>query len=500
MRAATEPVKVEGGLITGAVDRGVRVFKGIPYAAPPVASLRWKPPQPLVSWSGVRDASAFGAECPQTQYPSTSIYVRPLQRQGEDCLFVNVWTTATAAARQPVLVWIHGGALTHGSGISDTRDGVPLARKGVVLVSLNYRLGPLGYLAHPELSAESPHRSSGNYGVLDQIAALQWVQRNIAAFGGDPARVTIAGESAGSWSVNTLVASPLAKGLFIRAIGESGGRFTRTPHLREDHGMPSAESVGLTLAKAVGADSLAALRAIPADTLVAAPGFRTQEAVDGWVLPDEIRSIFAAKQHNNVPVIVGSNANEMTSLGGSALAAKSVDDFRKRVTQLYGEHASGLAAAYGVKTDADAPGATLALARDTTFSWHMRQWARATVDAGSRAFLYFFSYTPPSPRAVELGAFHAGEIPYVFNVIPSQDPREAGFTYTEADRTLAETMSNYWINFVKSGNPNGPGLPEWPAYQLDTERYLEFAHPIKTGTKLLAAELDALDKALAQSR
>ena len=190
----------------------------------------------------------------------------------------------------------------------------------------------------------------------------------------------------------------------------------------------------------------------------------------------------------------------MTSLGGSALAAKSVDDFRKRVTQLYGEHASGLAVAYGVTTDADAPGATLALARDATFSWHMRQWARATVDAGSRAFLYFFSYTPPSPRAAELGAFHAGEIPYVFNVIPSQDPREAGFTYTEADRTLAETMSNYWINFVKNGNPNGPGLPEWPAYQRDTERYLEFAHPIKTGTKLLAGELDALDKALAQSR
>ena len=479
---------------------GARVFKGIPYAAPPVAGLRWKPPQPIVSWTGVRDASAFGAECPQTQYPSTSIYVRPLQRQSEDCLFVNVWTTATASARQPVLVWIHGGALTRGSGISDTRDGVPLARKGVVLVSLNYRLGPLGYLAHPELSAESPHRSSGNYGVLDQIAALQWVQKNIAAFGGDPARVTIAGESAGSWSVNTLVASPLAKGLFIRAIGESGGRFTRTPQLREDAGMPSAESVGLALAKAVGADSLAALRSVSADTLVAAAGFRSQETVDGWVLPDEIRSIFAAKRHNNVPVIVGSNANEMTSLGGSALAAKSVDDFKKRVTQLYGEHASELALAYGVKTDADAPAATLALARDTTFSWHMRQWARATVDAGSNAFLYFFSHTPPSPRAAELGAFHAGEIPYVFNVIPSTDPREAGFTYTDTDRTLADTMSNYWINFVKSGNPNGPGLPEWPAYQRNTERYLEFAHPIKTGTKLLAGELDALDKALTQAR
>src|SRR5262245_49410842 len=401
MRAATDPVKVDGGLVAGVVDRGVRVFKGIPYAAPPVGSLRWKPPQPIVAWSGVRDGSTFGAECPQIQYPATSIYVRPLQPQSEDCLFVNVWTTATEAARQPVLVWIHGGALTHGSGISDTRDGVPLARKGVVLVSLNYRLGPLGYLAHPELSAESPHRSSGNYGVLDQIAALHWVQKNIAAFGGDPTRVTIAGESAGSWSVNTLVASPLASGLFIRAIGESGGRFTRTPQLRDDRGVPSGEAVGRALGKAVGADSLAALRAVPAATLAAAPGFRTQETVDGWVLPDEIRTMFAAKRHNNVPIIVGSNANEMTSLGGSALAAKSVDDFRKRVSQLYGEHAAAIESAYGVKTDADAPAATLALARDTTFSWHMRKWARATVDAGSPAFLYFFTYTPPSPRAAE---------------------------------------------------------------------------------------------------
>src|SRR5262245_34929388 len=319
MRAAADPVKVDGGLVAGVVDRHVRVFKGIPYAAPPVGNLRWKPPQPVVAWPGVRDGSPFGAECPQIQYPATSIYVRPLQPQSEDCLFVNVWTTATAAARQPVLVWIHGGALTHGSGISDTRDGVPLARKGVVLVSLNYRLGPLGYLAHPELSAESPHRSSGNYGVLDQIAALHWVQKNIAAFGGDPARVTIAGESAGSWSVNTLVASPLASGLFIRAIGESGGRFTRTPQLRDDRGVPSGEAVGetfargmgLTLARAAGADWVAALRATSVETLLATPGFRTQEVVDGWVLPDEIRAIFAAKRHNNVPVIVGSNANEM---------------------------------------------------------------------------------------------------------------------------------------------------------------------------------------------
>jgi len=278
-----------------------------------VGPLRWQPPQPVVAWTGVRDGSAFGAECPQTQYPAGSVYIRPIQKQSEDCLFLNVWTTATAGARQPVLVWIHGGALTKGSRISDARDGVPLSRKGVVLVSLNYRLGPLGYLAHTELTAESPRHSSGNYGVLDQIAALRWVQNNIAAFGGDPSTVTIAGESAGSWSVNTLLASPLAKGLFIRAIGESGGRFYRTPFLKTDRpGAPSAESVGVAFAKTAGVATLAELRALPAEKLIEIVPFRTQENVDGWVLPDEIRTIFAEKKQNNVPVIVGSNANEMT--------------------------------------------------------------------------------------------------------------------------------------------------------------------------------------------
>ena len=479
MRAAPQNVRVDGGQIVGADDRGVRVFKGIPFAAPPVGPLRWRPPQPVVAWSGVRDASRFGAECPQTQYPAGSVYIRPIQTQSEDCLFLNVWTTAKAGDRQPVLVWIHGGALTKGSGISDARDGVPLARKSVVLVSLNYRLGPLGYLAHPELTAESPQHASGNYGVLDQIAALKWVQKNIAAFGGDPAAVTIAGESAGSWSVNTLVASPLAKGLFIRAIGESGGRFDRTPLLNADRpGAPSAESVGVAFAKAAGAASLADLRAVPAEKLIAISPFRTQENVDGWVLPDEIRTIFARKQHNNVPVIVGSNANEMTSLvpGGRTPPGQPIPDEMK--------------AAYGVTSDADVADARLASLRDTVFSLHMRSWARATVDAGAKAYLYYFTHVPPSPRAKELKAFHAGEIPYVFNVVPWQDPREAGFTYTAVDNQLADAMSSYWVNFVKTGDPNGPGLPAWPVYNRNDEPYLEFGDTIAVGHHLLKRELD----------
>jgi para-nitrobenzyl esterase len=489
--AASDIVKVDGGAVSGTTDRGVRVFKGIPYAAPPVGPLRWKPPQAVVVWNGVRDASTFGAECPQTQYPAGSVYIRPIQKQSEDCLFLNVWTTARAAQNMPVLVWIHGGALTKGSSISDTRDGVPLAKKGVVLVSINYRLGPLGYLAHPELTAESPQHSSGNYGVLDQIAALQWVRRNIAGFGGDPARVTIAGESAGSWSVNTLLASPLAKGLFVRAIGESGGRFDRTPQLKIDRaGSPSAERVGLAFAKAVGADSLAALRAVPASTLIEVASFRTQENVDGWVLPDEIRTIFAQKKQNNVPVIVGSNANEMTSLAGAAALPATLEDLRKRIAAQYGARAAEFEKAYGVASDADAPAAMLNSLRDTVFSLHMRTWARHTVDAGSAAYLYFFSHVPPSPRAKELKAFHAGEIPYVFDLVPSSDPREAGFAYTDVDRRLADAMSSYWINFVRTGDPNGPGLPVWPRYDRIDEPYLEFGDSITTGTHLLKRELD----------
>jgi para-nitrobenzyl esterase len=498
MSAADEVVRTENGQVRGFTDRGVRVFKGIPYASAPVGMLRWKPPQPAASWTGVRDALSYGAECPQTQYPGASVYIRPLQPQSEDCLFLNVWTTASAGDERPVLVWIHGGALTKGSGISDVRDGVPLAKKGVVLVSMNYRLGALGYLAHPELTAESPQKASGNYGVLDQIAALTWVQKNISAFGGDPARVTIGGESAGSWSVNTLVASPLAKGLFIRAVGASGGRFSRTPHLTDDRGSQiSSEKVGLAFAKTLGAASLAEMRALSAATIAAA-AVRTQETVDGWVLPDEIRTIFAEKRHHNVPVIVGSNADEMTSLGGGANAPATLEEFRKRIAQQYGELAPQFEEAYGVRTERDIVPALLAAGRDTTFSSHMRTWARMTTAAGSKAYLYYFAYQPPHPRAKELRAFHASEIPYVFNVVPSSDPREAGFAYTERDYALAKTMSDYWVNFITTGSPNGQGLTEWPAYDVEREPYLEFGNSVAVKNHLLKRELDFLEKALAR--
>jgi para-nitrobenzyl esterase len=259
----------------------------------------------------------------------------------------------------------------------------------------------------------------------------------------------------------------------------------------------SAHNIGLAAAKSLGVESLAALRAVPAEK-IATLAVRAQENVDGWVLPDEIRAIFAKRQHNRVPVIVGSNADEMTSLGGAGNAPKTMQEFRARLTQQYGDLATEFEAAYGVQGEADIVPALLAVARDTTFSSHMRQWARATTAAGQKAYLYYFTHTPPHPRARELKAFHASEIPYVFNVVPSSDPREAGFVYTEADRRLADAMSDYWVNLITNGDPNGTGLLEWPAYDVEREAFLELSPTLRVGHQLLKRELDFLERALAR--
>src|SRR5262245_23451566 len=429
---ANETVRVEGGLISGSVVDGVRRYKGIPFAAPPVGELRWKAPRPVGAWEGVRECDAFGPDCPQAPYSESSIYYSPPRKQSEDCLYLNVWTAAKAGEKRPVMVWIHGGALTRGSGATRSYDGTALAKKGVVLVTINYRLGPLGYFAHPELSAESPHRSSGNYGVLDQIAALKWTQKNIAAFGGDPGRVTIFGESAGSWSVNALVASPLAKGLFQRAIGQSGGTFGPMTYLKEDRdGRRSAEKAGEAFAKAAaaeaagpeaagaaaaGPDTIKSLRALPAEKILevfnnTSGNFRTGPNVDGWVLPDEIRNIFAQGKQNDAPVIVGSNANEMTTLTVPTAVPKTVEDYRKRVETQYGPSSEMIKeydALYPVKGETDIAGAFLGSLRDSSFTLQMRTWARMTATGRSKAYLYFFSHVPPNPNSKYLGAYHAG--------------------------------------------------------------------------------------------
>ena len=482
LSAAPDVVKVDGGQIAGTSVDGVRVFRGIPFAAPPVGELRWKAPQPVVPWTGVRNADAFGAQCMQTPYPEGSPYATAPQPTAEDCLYLNVYTAARNGDRRPVMVWIHGGAWTRGSGSTPTYNGSTLAKKGVVVVTVNYRLGVFGFLAHPELTAESAHHSSGNYAILDHVAALEWVKRNIAAFGGNPANVTIFGESAGSWSVNTVQATPLAKGLFQRAIGESGGQFSRTATLA------TAEAAGVTFMKAAGADSVKALRAIPAEKIQGTQFLRSAINVDGWVLPADVRTIFANKQHNAGPVLVGSNANESTTLSNPAQFPKTMADYRRRVETQYGDAVKEYDEVYPVKTDADINTAMLAVGRDQTFTLEMRTWARMVTASGAKAYLYQFSHVPPSPNAATWGAYHASEIPYVFGTL-----RNRNWPFTAVDDKLSDQMSSYWVNFATGGDPNGKGLEKWTPYDQTNEPYMELGDTVQTKQHLLKAQLDFLD-------
>jgi para-nitrobenzyl esterase len=417
----------------------------------------------------------------QQPYPAGSLYATEPAPTKEDCLYLNVWSAAASGDKRPVMVWIHGGAWTRGSGATSTYDGATLAKKGVVVVTTNYRLGPFGFLAHPELTAESAQRSSGNYAILDHVAALQWVQRNIAAFGGNPANVTIFGESAGSWSVNVVQATPLAKGLFHRAIGESGAQFARNPRLAD------AERGGVALAKAVGADSLAALRAVPAEKILEVQSFRSGANVDGWVLPDEVRAIFAQKKQNDVPILVGSNANEWTTLSNPAQFPKTLDDFNRRMATQFPGLARELDAVYPVKADADIADAMLGLGRDQTFTLEMRTWARMVTAGGRKAFLYQFTRIPPGPNP-KLGAYHASEIAYAFNNVGVRP------WATDADRRLADQMSSYWVNFATTGNPNGKGLSKWPAYDSKSDPSMVFGDSVTVQHDVNKAGLDFFDR------
>jgi para-nitrobenzyl esterase len=481
--AAPETISIDGGQITGTVADGVHVYKGIPFAAPPVGDLRWRAPQPVVAWSGVKQANTFGPDCMQTSYPAGSPYANAPAPMNEDCLYLNVWSAAGAREKRPVMVWIHGGAWTRGSGALPAYDGTALARKGVIVVTTNYRLGAFGFLAHPDLTAESPNHSSGNYAILDHVAALKWVQKNIAAFGGNPANVTIFGESAGSWSVNVVQATPLAKGLFHRAIGESGGQFARHPRLAE------AEQSGVALATAVGADSLKSLRLVPADKLAAMQTFRTGVNVDGWVLPDEVRGIFNQKRQSDVPVLVGSNANEWTTLSSPVTFPKTLDDVHKRIAQQFPGMTQELEAVYPVKTEADIAEAMLGIGRDVTFTLEMRTWARMVAVAGRQAYLYQFAHVPPSPNAKTWGAYHASEIPYVFGTL-----RNRSWPFTETDFTLSDRMSSYWVNFATTGDPNGKALPMWTPYDAATESYMELGDTVQIKHHLLKAQLDVIEQ------
>ena len=499
-------VTVDGGEVAGtlsALDAEVRVYRGLPFAAPPVGDLRWRAPQPVAPWDGVRNATVAAPACIQTPLPGGvgSFYDAGVEEISEDCLYLNVWSGAAPDARDPVLVWIHGGGLTIGNGADVSYDGTALARRGAVVVTINYRLGALGYLAHPLLSAESDRAASGNYGTLDQVAALEWVQRNIASFGGDPDRVAIFGESAGSWSVNHMVATPLARGLFHAAIGESGGGFGASGHARPK---AQAEMAGQRFAEVlVGADvepSLVAMRSASAEDVLRVPFPATGATVDGWVFPDTIYNIFAAGAQHDVPVMIGSNADEGTMFTPplGTLAA-----YQEGVRRQYGELADEFLTTYPAESVEEAWLSQVAILTDATFGWEMRTWARMMETVSSPAYLYYFSRVPPAPPGDDFahyGAYHTAEIPYVFDNFGVSASLHANRDYDETDRDLSNTLASYWVNFAATGDPNGPGLPAWPVFDPDADEALEIGDTIQVRRGVRKERLDLIERYYAARR
>jgi len=464
--ASAQPVvEAPAGPVRGEALDGVNVFRGIPYAVPPTGWRRWRPPAAMARWSQVRDATAFGPACHQLTARGTSIYAAAeAPRMSEDCLSLNIWTPANAS-NAPVFVWIHGGALTNGASSEAMYDGAKMAADGVIVVSINYRLGVLGYLSHPELSSESRKHVSGNYGLLDQIEALRWVERNIAAFGGDPANVTIAGESAGALSVMYLMAAPQARGLFDRAIVQSGYMLS-TPELRSSrYGDPPAEGIGFWLQGQLGQSNLAGLRAMDAQTLTERAiqtGYMPWGTIDGEVLPEQLVEIFDRGQQAPVPLLVGFNQGEIRSL--RVLAPPVPADaatYEQAIRQRYGDLADAFLALY---PSSDLAESVLEAPRDALYGWTAERMARRQTALGQPAYLYLWDHGYPAADEADLHAFHASEIPYVFGTSDRTPPRWPAIPDTEIENGLSDAMRGYWTSFARSGTPKATGQAEWPAY------------------------------------
>jgi para-nitrobenzyl esterase len=495
-------VKIDTGWVSGS-GTGVRVYKGIPYAAAPAGPLRWKPPQPAQPWKGILVAKNFPANCPQAP-----LLPGP---QSEDCLGLNVWTPVhSAAARLPVMVWIYGGGFQIGGTSQSAYDGEALAAQGVVLVSVNYRLGMFGFLAHPALNQESPQGVSGNYALLDMVAALKWVQRNIGAFGGDPHNVTILGESAGGTAVCLLMVLPQAEGLFQKVISESAAwMFGPISHLTESwYGRVPMTKFGEKL----GTD-LAALRAkSTADLMKSLPPPMTRNdaaergeaympVVDGWVIPDDPARLFASGKFHHVALIAGTNADEGTLLGGPPV--RNLEQYRKWAAQRVGGLADRLLSLYPAATDADAHAAAAQSSGDLTFLYGTRSVLRAASKLNLKAFQYQFTRVNAIGRQIHWGSFHASEIPYVFETLPdSVYGTQSSFlgdfsvnpdTYNEQDRKLSQAMSAAWVAFAKTGNPNGPGLVAWPPF-AGKESYMEFGDQIAAKESLRKKQIDFMSE------
>jgi len=523
-------VTVDGGQIQGVLENSgeVAVFKGIPFATAPVGELRWKPPQPVVPWEGVRDASAYGPVCAQDDVGEGDFFdlmidgqgMNPIREtvfrlgvgfssqaeQSEDCLYLNIRTSnLDGAEKQPVMVWIHGGGHQTGSGSEEFYQSNSLVLRGIVLVTINYRLGPLGYFAHPYLSAESDNGVSGNYGTLDQIVALRWVRDIIAAFGGDPSNVTIFGESAGGESVADMMASPLARGLFHRAIMQSAATGETLVHLeRPVLNYMSAEEAGRAFAEKVvgsGDRPIKTLRAMSPDELFAAfrefPEFQTYSypIIDGFVLPKSVVETFLDGDQAPVPLMAGSNADEGTllfSLGdnlvdGKASGPKTVEEYSVYIREAFGDDADEILRLYPIPEDGDVWKAASGLYCDGFFGAKARHYARSMAALDRPAYLYFFTRVPPSQRQT-VGAFHAADIAFVFEKSVPLFPRD------KQDEVLRKTMADCWAQFAKAGNPNMDGLPEWPEFSEENRRNMVFGAKIGAAPVERAERYDVLDR------
>jgi para-nitrobenzyl esterase len=441
--AAPLPVQFDTSLIQGVVGDNVIVYKGIPFAAPPLGDLRWKPPQPANHWKGVRKSDTFPAQCSQLGPPLPTM---PEEPTSEDCLYLNLWTPAKHSnSKLPVMVFFYGGAFRQGSASTPlyASGGLPKAT-GIILVTINYRVGALGFLAHPELSAESPRHVSGNYALLDAIAGLQWVKRNISAFGGDPNRVTVFGQSAGSQLVSLLMISPPARGLFCAAIAESNANMG--PGMLR---LADAERSGAAFAKTLGAKSLAELRTLPAEKITAAP-FGAWPNVDGYVIPNETFKLYAQGQQAQVPLLLGYNQDE----GQYFQTPTTATDYKTAIRNEYGSFADQVLALFPAGTDDEAARSKSQLQAETAFGWQMWTWARInSATSHHKTFFYFFSS--------KYGNGHGAELPFVF-----QYP--FGAPWNDDQREIGRTVAAYWTNFAKTGNPNGGGLPAWPEFNTKT--------------------------------
>ena len=490
-QAQTPIIQTTNGKVEGYTnpDKSVQIFKSIPFAAPPTADLRWKAPQPVKNWTGILKCTTFPAS-PIQNKPAPFMcwseeFIAQPEPLSEDCLYLNIWTTAKKKSpRQPVFVWIYGGGLSSGSSNCAIYDGEEMSKKGVVFVSINYRVGVLGFMAHPELTKESGYNASGNYGFMDQMAALKWIQKNIAAFGGDPNNVTIAGQSAGSFSVNALVASPLAKGLFHKAIAESGGLFTNilTQNLQE------AEKQGNLFMQHAKASNIAELRKMTADEIQKISNDkdlgRFGTTLDNYVLPTNLKEYFKKGLHNDVPLLTGWVTGDGSLFGPPNF---TMAQYKTEAQDKYGDKVGTFLSLFPGATDEEAKSskAKLSLFQFATLSSHL--WAG--YNQKSKSYLYQFSHVPPDkPNFPNYGAFHTAEVPYALHTL-----HQWNRDWKPVDRDLENTMSSYWVNFAKTGNPNGGTLPQWDAYNKQSGVIMELGDNILQTPALFKKELDFLE-------